>query len=535
MRESYLKNIFISIIVILMLIAIYICVFKEGDRTLISGKTKANNKSITIADDIRIGIIDFDTINPIFSNNRNVQEVSRLIFEPLFSLTEDYKLEGILAKECSKISDKTYIIKLNENILWHDGNKFDSSDVIFTINMLKELKDNSIYYSNVENIISVDKIDEYTIKVILDNENYFFEYNLIFPIISSKYFNKENLKLESKNIKPVGTGMYYISNVNNESILLRKNTEKNDIDKLEIETITLKKYTSLSKEIEAFKLEEIDIFTTSNLDIEEYFKNSRYSISKYINRQYNYLALNCNSTILSNKEVRQAISYAINKEEILESLFNNKYKKSNFPLDFGSYAYDVEDELINYDINKAKSILQESGWKYSEEGWTKKVDNNNLKIEFNIVINKNNQDGLRVGNKIKEQLSAVGILLNIIEASNEEYNNYLKNKNYDIIFVNSTYGYSPSLEKYFGLNNFSNYNNKEIDSILKQEDIFNYDKEIKEKYKRIIEIYKEDMPYISLYYNTNSMIYSSNLKGNIRPNSYNLFYGIENWYREYEK
>ena len=49
--------------------------------------------------------IEFDNINPILSNNKNVQDISRLIFEPLFTLTQDYKIEGVLAKECSKIDE----------------------------------------------------------------------------------------------------------------------------------------------------------------------------------------------------------------------------------------------------------------------------------------------------------------------------------------------------------------------------------------------------------------------------------------------
>ena len=53
-----------------------------------------------ISTNLRIGIIEFDNMNPILSNNKNVQDLSRLIFEPLFTLTEDYKLKGILADEC---------------------------------------------------------------------------------------------------------------------------------------------------------------------------------------------------------------------------------------------------------------------------------------------------------------------------------------------------------------------------------------------------------------------------------------------------
>ena len=532
MKESYLKNTFIIFMSILVSIGIYVTVYEWNQNNSITSDAKTKIKDKIVSNDIRIGIIDLDNINPILSNNKHVQEISRLIFDPLFTLTQDYKLEGLLAKECSKIKDKTYIIKLNENIMWHDGNKFEASDVIFTINTIKELKENSIYYHNIKNIEKIQKIDEYTIKIITDSEVPYFEYNLIFPIISSKYFNKDNI--ENKNVKPVGTGMFYISDVNNKSILLKKNLKNIKAEKVKLETITVKLYNSLANVIEAFKAEEIDIFTTSNKNVEEYLKNSKYMVSKYINREYNYLALNCNSKILSNKEVRQAISYAINKEEILKNVLNNKYEISNFPLDFGSFAYDISNENITYNTNKAKNILVGNGWKYSEEGW-KKVDDSNLIIELDVIVNKENADNIKVANNIKEQLSRVGMLINIKEVNDKEYNQYLENKNYDMIIINNTYSYSSSLEKYFEEGNLANYTNKEINGLLKEVEFLTDENEIKEKYTRINEIYNEEVPYISLYYDTNSIIYSTNLKGTISPNSYNLFYGIESWYREYMK
>ena len=535
MKEKHFKTIFIILVSILLLSAIYIYVFKQNERTIVASKLKGNKIDTFTSDNIRIGIIEFDNINPILSNNKNVQDISRLIFYPLFTLTEDYRLEGVLAKEWSKIADKTYIIKLNDNIVWQDGNKFDSSDVIFTINMIKVLKEDSIYYHNIKNIVQLQEIDEYTIKIVTDSNVKYFEYNLIFPIISSKYFNEENLRSKIKNINPVGTGMFYVSEINNKNILLKKNLKNLNAESLKIETITLNLYNSLSSAVEAFKSEEIDIFITSNMSTEEYLKNTNYNISRYINRGYNYLVLNCDNQILSNKEVRQAINYAINKEEISKNVLNNKYRISNFPLDFGSFAYDINNEVTSYDANKSKNILVENGWKYSIEGWKKKINNSNLTIEFDMIVNKNYTDNVKVSNAIKQQLRMVGILIKVKEVSEKEYNNYLKNKNYDLIIVNSTYGYSPLLKQYFGEDNFANYSNEEINKLLNEAELSNADNEIKQKYTRINEIYNEDIPYISLYYDTSAIIYSIALKGTLTPNSYNLFYGIETWYREYNK
>ena len=117
MRNSYLKVIFIILIIGLVVAAVYINLFlgnKKNSNALLS-TSLSKEKETLVSNNIRIGIIEFDNINPILSNNKNVQDISRLIFEPLFMLTEDYKLTDALAKEYSKLDDKTYVIKLKEN------------------------------------------------------------------------------------------------------------------------------------------------------------------------------------------------------------------------------------------------------------------------------------------------------------------------------------------------------------------------------------------------------------------------------------
>lgn len=536
MKENSSKGIIILILVILMLFGVYKFITKndsKNEEIKPENFVNTDNKSID-SNDIRIGIIEFDNINPIISNNKNVQDISRLIFRPLFTLTQDgYKLEGDLAKECSKIADKTYVIKLKDDIKWHDGNKFDAFDVEFTIDILKKIGSDSVYYYNIKDIEEVEVVDEATIKIKTNEDIPFYEYNLIFPIVSCKYYNEDNFLLESKNIKPVGTGRYYISETNNNNIILKKSVANFDSKGTKLDVINLKLYSSLSETINAFKESQIDIFITANKDIDEYLKHVNYNKVDYINRNYCYLALNCDNNILNNIEVRQAINSAVDKSEVAENLHTNAVI-SNFPLDYGSYAYDKSNSHIEYDSNNAKRLLVDNNWKYENKKWRKTVNGKYLKIELNLVTNKNN-NMIKMANTIKENLEKIGIQVKIIEAKDDEYNKYINSKNYDMILINSTYGYSPSLEKYFGKNNLANYNSESIREILSKVQNIKDENEIKKEYSSIVEKYNLEVPYVSLNYSTSSVIYNKNLKGSVTPNSYNVFYGMENWYREYSK
>ncbi len=104
---------------------------------------KQENKDISyqtvdMITNIRLGISNFDSIHPYVTNNQEAIYIDQLIFEPLLSITEDYKVSECLAKEWSRIGDKTYVIKLNENIQWQDGSKFTAEDVKFSVTKLQK-------------------------------------------------------------------------------------------------------------------------------------------------------------------------------------------------------------------------------------------------------------------------------------------------------------------------------------------------------------------------------------------------------------
>ena len=84
------------------------------------------------------------------------------------TLTKEYKLETCLAKEWAKQNETTYLIKLRDDKKWSDGQKFTADDVKFTIDRLKD--SDTIYSSNVKNVITVEVIDSTTVRITLDQE-----------------------------------------------------------------------------------------------------------------------------------------------------------------------------------------------------------------------------------------------------------------------------------------------------------------------------------------------------------------------------
>ena len=528
MKSNIIKYIFIAFAVFIIGFAIYKINFENVEETTENNINMTQNSQNTESI-LNIGISEFDNINPLITNNKDIISLSTILYEPLLEITEDYGIELKLAEEWSKSDSTTYLVKLKDNLKWDNGGEVTGEDVKFTIEKLQEGE--SVYTDNVENIDSVEIIDGNTIRINLKKEEPFFEYNLIFPIVSSAQFKDEDFF--NSRIAPYATGMYKVKAATSETMELVQNENwinSNNVER-NIDRIIIYFYDTMGDAYNSLKIGNIDMVCTSITNVEEYIGTIGFGTKEYKGRQMDFISLNCEDSILANKEVRQAINYAIDKNKIISTVFSNNYYVSSFPLDYGSYLYDKESKS-DFDKEKAREVLEDEGWEYRYGYWRKTENYTTQYLNLNLVVDNSNSVRVQVAELIEEQLEEIGINVSLYKVSNSSYKNYLENKNYDMIITGINNGYSPDLTYFFGDNNISNYQNEEIAGILSEVKNISDNELLKEKYNRIIEIYEDEMPYICLYRNTNKVVYSIRVTGEINPNNYTAYYNFESWYRQ---
>ena len=137
-KSSIFKYIFIIFIIILAIIT-YSIYKKEKNNPEKKSVVQEEEENANVVKELRLAISQLDTINPIISKNKHVQEISKIIFDPLISYDENYSKEYCLATEVSKVDDLTYLIKLRENVKWSDGSDFKAEDVRYTLGLLKNI------------------------------------------------------------------------------------------------------------------------------------------------------------------------------------------------------------------------------------------------------------------------------------------------------------------------------------------------------------------------------------------------------------
>ena len=235
--------------------------------------------------------------------------------------------------------------------------------------------------------------------------------------------------------------------------------------------------------------------------------------------------------LLSNIEVRKAILAGIDKNNIVGNVYGGKYYTSSFPLSYGSWLDNKEDGNSTYSVENANKILDGAGWTLRRGVRQKNINHKTQKLVINLLVKSSDSNRVNVANVIQNQLAQIGIGVNIQPVGDAQFNTNLNSKAYDMALVVSDVSISPDLTTYFGDNNMANYENKEVSDIMKEVSNSTDENILKEKYKRLKEIYKSDVPYISLYFSKNIAIYNTSLAGEVNPNWYNLFYNIENWYK----
>lgn len=531
MKNNFIKYIFVFFIAILIGFAIYKIASENKNKNEIQEEVE-NQAQKTIEKDLRLAIVNYDSINPILSKNSNVQNISRLVFEPLITMDKDYKLKPCLAKEWSMSGDTAYIIKLRDDVKWHDGSKFTSKDVKFTIEKLREV--DSIYSYNVQNITQVDIIDDYTLRITLNAKDNYFEYKLIFPILSNNFYLEQDFQTTEKNNVPMGTGMYKITSNDGGTILIKKNQNWWNIEQknAKIEEIKVSIFESMGDAYNNFKIGNIDILPTQNENLEKYVGTLGYNKIEYKGREYDFLVMNCANKTLSNVNVRKAIDYSIDKANIVATVFNGKYYTCDFPLDFGIWLYNAENSSAGYNPDQSKKILEDDGWEFKKGYWQKTENYRTERLSLTLTVSQENPQRAQVAEIIKNNLETVGINVRIASVSTSTYISLLENSNYDLMLAGMNIGLNPDINLYLGDNNIANFDNEEAKEILNDIGSITDESILKEKYKKLAEIYKDESPYKSLYLNKRTIIYSNNLICDMKPNNYNIFYGIENWYRE---
>ena len=487
-------------------------------------------------------------INPLLSpSNETDADLAQLVYSSLFKYDSSGKIIPDLVENYDLSEDKmTYTVKLKKDIRWHDGEIFNADDVIFTINLVSNPAYKSPLRSSWQGI-ETNLIDDSTIEFKIKNPYVGFLHELTFGILPKHLWESttpENFSLNSLNLKPIGTGPYKYNGIqkdSNDNILSYKLISNPDYftSRPYISKMTFNFYLDEESAIDALNRKEImGIGVVSSENIKNIKNQKTITVHKAEIPRYFSVFINQTKSIpLASDEVREALSYATDRKEIIEEVLNKEGKEVYSPFLSYMIGYSNDANEPSFDLEKANKLLDEKGWKREEDGIRKKDD---ARMEINLVTT-DWEELIKTANILKSQWEKAGIQTNISPFSiSDIQENYIRPREYEALLFGQVVGADPDPYYFWhsdnkkdpGLN-LSLFGNSDSDKLIDEaREEFNTEKRA-EKYIDFQKIIAKEIPAIFLYspnyiYPVNQRVKGMDIQTLISPS--NRFSEANLWY-----
>ena len=505
-----------------------------------SSDTAASGEKI-----INVGVTNtIGSLNPLLLNGGEINKYATgLMFLPLMELDADLNFEGMLADSITTEDNKNFIVHIDDAATWSDGTPVTADDVVYTALRLASpvigntammyyvfegVGDDGFVEEGAESIDGIQKVDDKTVQFttkeempITTFENSYARYLLTLPKhVIEQYSEEERSTAEWFNHPDVVSGPFIVTDFDVDHYIsyeANKDYWKGapKIDKLNI------KIVDGSQLYAGLQSGEIDITqqTMSDIPQEDYE-----SVEALDNVEVVYGSPVTNQSVfiqtknVPDVKVRQAMLYAIDRQQILEELLNGHGEIVDGFLSSASPFYDDSLTPVSYDPEKAKALLEEAGWDGSQT------------IRF--YVNSGDSTFVNAASIIAAEWAAVGIKAEIQTVDFATLMSVAGTEDYDVLAVQYTYApvdpYPDVAWLLGGEGSWTGYSDDTLNEALTKSQLTSDPEETKELFSVVDKKVQEDVPMFSAYVISAQGAVSKRITG-ATPSVYGFFNDVQNW------
>ena len=505
-----------------------------------SSDTAASGEKI-----INVGVTNtLGSLNPLLLNGGEINKYATgLMFLPLMELDADLNFEGMLADSITTEDNKNFIVHIDDAATWSDGTPVTADDVVYTALRLASpvigntammyyvfegVGDDGFVEEGAESIDGIQKVDDKTVQFttkeempITTFENSYARYLLTLPKHVIEQYSEEELSTADWfNHPDVVSGPFIVTDFDVDHYIsyeANKDYWKGapKIDKLNI------KIVDGSQLYAGLQSGEIDITqqTMSDIPQEDYE-----SVEALDNVEVVYGSPVTNQSVfiqtknVPDVKVRQAMLYAIDRQQILEELLNGHGEIVDGFLSSASPFYDDSLTPVSYDPEKAKALLEEAGWDGSQT------------IRF--YVNSGDSTFVNAASIIAAEWAAVGIKAEIQTVDFATLMSVAGTEDYDVLAVQYTYApvdpYPDVAWLLGGEESWTGYSDDTLNDALTKSQLTSDPEETKELFSVVDKKVQEDVPMFSAYVISAQGAVSKRITG-AAPSVYGFFNDVQNW------
>ncbi len=442
-----------------------------------------------------------DDLNPIANTGHGDFYDIIKIYSGLLKSDENLQLAPDLAESWTVSPDgRTYTFKLKKDVKWHDGSDFSAQDVKYTYELLKDGKWISIFpvSSEFKIIDDISVADQDTVRFTINEGPVSFQERFSLPILPKHILEGQDLAKTDFWQKPIGTGPYKFEDwKHGEELTLIANQDYYG----EAPKIGVLKYIFVPDEsarISLLRSGEVDAIKIDPRSMKTL--EGQTGIKIYSTPSANWYGINLPGKMwpFESKEVRQAIARAINKQQILDTIFNGQGEIAYGPFREADWVYNPE-IAFPYDPEKARQLLADAGFEDSNGDGVLEKDGKNF--EFELIYPSSNAERKDIAIAVKTDLASVGIKVEPVAKSWDEISQDLYRSNPIVVAFGSPFdpddnNYQLWSSKFIGDGwwNPASYSNAEVDNLLEEGRRVSDKETRKEIYGKLQRIISDDQP-----------------------------------------
>ena len=412
---------------------------------------------------------------------------------------------------------KKYTFKLRQGVKFHNGEELKASDVKYTFDYYRDEKNAATIQSNFTGVGSIDTPDDYTVVVNMDTVNAASLINWAsLPIVPAKYHAEVGDAKYST--APIGTGPFKVKEWKaSEYTELEANADyfrgAPAVDLIRMEVVPEDAVRKAALDTGDADSSAWPLLVEDSLALE---KEPNFKVYRTPGDSIKHFPINNEKPYFADKRCRQALMYALDRQRIIDDLWNGAAQVAHSNIPPNSQYYNAKLNQYAFDPEKAKALLDEAGWVAGADGIREK---DGQKFSFTCTAKAGDQARKAIAELAVQLFKDVGVEMQIVEAPVAEILEAMRQGTMEMSIFNWTYN-SGVLEpdstdtlSSSGGNNFPHYKNPEMDDLLSKGLQEVDPAKRKPIYDRVQELFVEEVPVLYLQFDTWMLPFATRVEG----------------------
>jgi peptide/nickel transport system substrate-binding protein len=457
-------------------------------------------------------------LNPLLSGYNEVdRDICALLFSGLTRLNERGEIEADLARGWEVTPDGlTYTFHLRSNAYWHDGPPVTADDVVFTIGLLQDpdFPGPPDAGANVWRAVEVEKVDRRTVNFkLLEPYAPFLDYTTIgiLPAHLLGGVRAADLPAVEFNLNPVGNGPFQLAEVEvkDETItaMVLERFPRHYRIRPYLDRIQFRFYSSYQTVFNAYEAGEVEgIAKIAATDLPRARFLPNLNLFSAQTAEYGIVFLNLQRSDLpffQEPEVRQALLYALDRQQIIDETLEGQALVAHSPLIPGTWAYKDNIPRYEYNPDTANTLLDEAGWlRQAADGGVRRKGRRWLAF---TLLTSGESERIGVAQMLAEQWAAMGITVTVETASRLEVREALEKRDFEAILVHVALPGDPDPYPFWhetqveNGQNYAGFVHRRASEVIEQARIEVERERRQELYDEFQHIFAQQVPALLLY------------------------------------